>query len=140
MPDPIDVQDSVIQIYTPAVGATPESYATIQNVQGWNGTHGTEGGARTRVFGRAQPYVRAGEIVDTYSLSGLYDPADTGGQNVLRSARDNGTTIILVVKPNGTTGYRQECRVTEYTDSGDADGEYVEASFDLEAVGPRTNI
>lgn len=138
MPNPIDVQDSVIKVSLPPPAVA--SFATIQNVQGWNGTHGTEGGARTRVFGKATPYVRAGDLVDTYSLSGLYDPADTNGQNILRSARDNGTTVLLQVLPNGTAGYQQECTVTEYTDSGDADGEYVECSFDLEAVGPRTAV
>lgn len=137
MPTPIDLQDTVVKVAAP--GATPV-FATIANVRGYNATHGTEGEARVRVFGQASPYVRAGTLTDSYSLNGLYDPADTGGQNVLRTARDNGTTVLLQVLPNGTAGYQQECRVTEYTDSGDADGEYVEASFDLEAVGARTTV
>lgn len=138
MPNPIDVQDAVIKVSAPPPAVA--SFAVIANVSGWAGTHGTEGEARVRVFGRATPYVRAGDVVDTYSLSGLYDPADTNGQNILRTARDNGTTVLLQVLPNGTAGYQQECRVTEYTDEGDADGEYVECSFELEAVGARTAV
>lgn len=136
----IDVQDSVIQIYTPAAGTVPASSATILDVTSYDATHGTEGETRTRVFGRADPYVRAGENTDEYSLSGLYNPADTGGQNVLRNSRDNKTTFYLQVLPDGVAGYRQLVRCTSYSDNGDADGEYVECSFDLVAVGPRTAV
>jgi hypothetical protein len=132
----IDVQDSLIK-----VGAAPAGpFATIEDMTSYSGTHGNEGEARRRVFGRVSPYVRAGANTDEYSLSGLYNPDDTGGQNVLRSARDNRTTVILQVLPNGVSGYQQECNVTEYSENGDADGDYVEAAFSLTAVGPRTSV
>lgn len=133
----IDVQGALVKVAAPS--ATP-TFANIADVQSWTGTHGSEGETRTRVFGKTAPYVRAGENTDEYSLSGLYNPDDTGGQNILRTARDNKTTVLLQVLPNGVAGYQQECNVTEYTDSGDADGEYVECSFDLVAVGPRTVV
>lgn len=133
----VDVQDSLVQI-----SATGSSYATIADLTSWNGTHGEESQSKVRVFGRANPYVRAGDDTDEYSLSGLYNLADTNGQNILRTAKDNRTTVFLRVLPEGATsgdqGYTQECNVTEYTDAGDAGGEYVEVSFALSGVGTRT--
>lgn len=137
MGTPIDLQDTVIKVAAPS--ATP-AFANILNATGYSAEHGTDGETRVRVFGQATPYVRAGELVDSYSIDGLYDPADTTGQNILRTARDNGTNVLLKVLPNGTAGYQQECRVLTYTDSGDADGEYVECSFSLEAVGAKTVV
>jgi hypothetical protein len=135
----------VVQVAAESAGP----YATIADLQSWEGTHGEENESRTRVFGRADAYVRAGEDTDEYPLSGLYNPADTSGQNVLRDAKDNRTTVFLRVIPDGfdpeteelvpgATGYTQECRVSEYTDSGDAGGEYVECSFTARGVGTRT--
>lgn len=137
---PLDVSDVLVQVA--AVEAGP--FATIEDIQSYSGTHGTEEATRTRVFGKAQPHVRAGDDTDDYDLSGLYNPDDTGGQNVLRDARDNRTTVWLRVMPTGDTvgaaGYLQECNVTEYSDSGDADGDYIECAFSLEGVGPKTNV
>lgn len=138
MPTPIDLQDTVVKVSAPPPAVA--SFATIANVRGYAATHGTEGEARVRVFAQAAPYVRAGTLVDSYDISGLYDPADTNGQNLLRTARDNGTTVLLQFLPNGVAGYQQECRITEYTDSGDADGDYVECSFTAEATGAKTVI
>lgn len=137
---PIDVSGVLVQIATAEAGP----YATIQDVQSYGATHGTEDAARVRVFGKATPYLRAGDDVDDYDLSGLYNPDDTGGQNILRTARDNRTTVWLRIMPTGDTsgdkGYKQQCNVTEYSDSGDADGDYVECSFTLEGVGPKIAV
>lgn len=134
----VDVQDSLIQVSATA----PGPYATIADLQSWDGTHGEDSETRTRVFGRADPYIRAGDDTDEYSLSGLYNLADTNGQNVLRDGKDNRTTVFLRVLPEGATtgdkGYTQECRMSEYTDSGTSDGEFVECSFTLRGVGTRT--
>lgn len=135
MGTPIDLQDTIIQ-----VSADDATYANIANATGYSATHGTDGETRIRVFGAANPYVRAGELVDSYSIDGLYDPADTNGQNILRTARDNGTTVFLKVLPDGADGYKQECRVLEYTDNGEAEGDYVECSFSLEATGTKSAV
>lgn len=130
----MDVADSIVQVSATSEG----TYATIAELTAWDGTHGTEDIARRRVFGNTNAHVRLGEDTDTYSLSGLLDLSDTNGQNILRTARDNRTTVFLRVLPMGNTaadkGYTQECYVTEYTDSGDADGDYVECSFSLEGA------
>ena len=133
MGTPIDLQDTIVQIS--ALGVT---YATIANVTGYSATHGQDGETRVRVFGLANAYIRAGDLTDSYDLSGLYDIADTDGQNVLRAARDAGTSVFVKVLPDGGDGYLQECNVMEYTDSGEADGEYVECSFSLEAIGTKS--
>jgi hypothetical protein len=131
-----DVQDSVVQ-----VSADGTTWATISDITTWDADHGTEGITRRRVFGAAQPHVRLGEDTDTYEISGLLNLADTNGQNALRSARDNRTTIFLRVLPEGALGYSQECYVTAYGDSGDADGgDYVECSFSLEGAGAKTPV
>jgi hypothetical protein len=141
----IDVTNSIVQVAAESAGP----YATISDVRSWDGTHGEESETRVRVFGRADPYVRAGDDTDEYSLSGLYNPDDTNGQNVLRDAKDNRTTVFLRVIPDGfdpetedlapgATGYTQECRVSEYGESGDADGDFVECDFAARGVGTRT--
>ncbi|MDB4952084.1 MAG: hypothetical protein JWM27_4733 [Gemmatimonadetes bacterium] len=133
----VDVQDSVVQVSATSGG----TYATIVDLRSWDGTHGEESEARIRVFGNPDPIIRAGDDTDEYKLSGLYDVADTGGQNVIRTAKDARTTVYLRVLPGGTAigakGYTQECRVSEYTDSGAADGDFVECSFALRGVGAR---
>lgn len=137
---PLDVSNVLVQVGAAEAGP----YSTIEDVQSYSGTHGTEDATRTRVFGKVNPYVRAGDDTDTYDLSGLLNLTDTNGQNVLRDARDNRNTVWLRVMPTGDAvgeaGYVQECNVTEYTDSGDADGDYVEASFSLEGAGPKQNV
>jgi hypothetical protein len=141
----VDVQNSVVQVAATAEGP----YATIADIRTWQGTHGEESETRTRVLGRANAYVRGGDDTDEYALGGLYNLDDTNGQNVLRDAKDNRTTVFLRVIPDGFDpetealvpggrGYTQECRVSEYSDSGDADGEYVEVDFSARGVGTRT--
>lgn len=137
---PISLQDSIVKIAAPAVAPATPTFAQIADTTGYSATHGSEGVTRTRVFGLATPYLLAGDLTDSYDIKGLYNPGDTGGQNVLRAARDNRTAVLLQILPDGVAGYQQECRVTEYTDSGDADGDYVECSFTLESSGPRTTI
>jgi hypothetical protein len=118
-------------------GAGP--FALIENMTSWEGTHGEENSTTTYVFGREAPIERAGRDTDEYRLSGLYDIADTDGQNVLRDSKDNRTWFNLRVYPGGTgaKAYQQPCRTTQYTDSGDAGGDYVQCSFAAKGVGTR---
>lgn len=129
-----DVTNSRVFICTTVNG----TYTEVNDITSWDGTHSTEDVQRRKVFGNPYPYVRLGDEADTYSLSGLLNLADTNGQNILRTARDNRTSVFLRVLPEGNDvgdlGYTQECRVSEYTDSGDVEGDYVECSFALEGV------
>lgn len=135
----VDVSTYLVQVGSVTAGP----FATILDMTSGEGTHGEESETRTYVFGQTNPYVRGGADTDEYRIAGLYNPADTTGQNVLRTAKDNDTTIFLVVRPQGLTSqsYKQECRVTQYTDSAEAgpSGNYVRVSFALRGVGTRVN-
>jgi len=137
---PLDVENVLVQVGEDQAGP----FATIEDIESYDATHGTEAPARRRVFGRPNPYFRAGPDTDTYDLSGLLNLEDTAGQNPLRNSRDARVTVWLRVLPmgmdTGALGYLQECNVTEYTDNADADAEYVECSFSLEGVGPKIDI
>lgn len=134
-----DVSDVILQ-----VGPVGGPYATIADLRSYDATHSQENDSKVRVFGQASPYVRAGDLIDAYNFSGLYNPEDTNGQNVLRSSRDNGTTMAIRIMPEGVDsgddGYMQEVRCTEYAENAEADGDYVQCSFTLDAVGARTSV
>jgi hypothetical protein len=141
---PFDPETTVLMVAAAEAGP----YAIIADLSSYDATHGEEDEIKTRVFGRATPYRRAGNDTDEYSLSGLYNTDDTDGQNVLRDAKDNRTTVFIRVLPggwdpdteeivSGAEGYQQECRVTQYGDSGESDGEWVQCSFQLRDYGVR---
>lgn len=136
----VDVSDFEVHIAAAAIGP----FAAIEDITSHEGTHGSEDATRTRVFHKADPYIRAGDKTDEYSMDGLYNPDDTGGQNLLRDSRDNDTIIYLAVvtdpTPGAEEGYIQPVLCTEYSESADADGEYVECSFTLEQAGARVPI
>lgn len=133
------VDVSEVEVHVADTVAGP--FARIEDIVSYDATHGNEGETRRRVFGRTAPYVRAGENTDEYAMDGLYNPTDTGGQNVLRESRDNRTTCVLAIltdpTPGAEVGYYQEVQVTEYSETADADGEFVECSFAATAVGAR---
>lgn len=71
----------------------------------------------------------------SYSVSGFYDPADTGGQVKIRSALVNDTTLYVQVLPDGTTtyGFQQEVKVAAFDIDASADGS-VDVSIELEGT------
>jgi hypothetical protein len=131
-------------IYVSEDGPATGLFYRIMDATSAEATHGSEDVTRTRVFGNPNAYIRAGDDTDEYSIDGLYNPDDTNGQNILRAAHDNNTTVFLAFAhddtPGAEKGYVQECRITEYSESADADGEYVECSFSAEGVGARVAI
>jgi hypothetical protein len=136
----VDVSDVEVHI-SPTVG-TPFTWSLIEDIDSHEANHGNTGETERRVYGKATPYVRAGDDTDEYSFDGLYNPGDATGQNAMRTAKDNKTevTIAIVYDPTAAAeeGYYQTCKVLEYSDSGAADGDFVEASFTLRATGVRT--
>ena len=75
-------------------------------------------GARTRLAG-----LRDGSI----ELGGMLEEADTNGQNVLRTAFDNGTDLYVRVSFNpsatsGQKGYKVKCLVESHEYSSEVDG------------------
>jgi hypothetical protein len=133
---PVNTLNTLVQVSATQAG----SPATIVDITSYTATHGREGETRTRVFGQADPYVKPGEIESSYSIDGLYALADTGGQNILKAAYASEDSVWVTILHDGTSGYKQEAKVTEYSDSASADGEYVEVSFTLTSVGAQTPV
>lgn len=134
----IDVANTIVKVAADTAGV-PGSFATIADLTDYTADHGSEEPTTVRVFG-GSPHVRTGALTDDYSLGGLYNPADTNGQNVLKNARDNGVSCWLQVLPNGTAGYQQKIKVTRYEDSAEADGDYVRVAFDAVRDGAATVV
>lgn len=134
MADPHDVSFALVQVSSDA-GVT---WTNIWGVTSRSATHGSENGARRRILGQVAPIVRVGDAVDTYSLSGLLDMTDTI-QNALRDAKDDGTPVLVRFLPDGLGAgnpyEEQECMVTEYGDDTDAEGDFIECTFELEGSG-----
>lgn len=133
MGSPIDPKLTLVQVAADYDGE-PGDFATIADATGYDADHGADDPTETRVFGEEEPHTRAGELTDDYSIDGLYNVADTDGQNVLKNSRDLGIPCWIQVLHDGASGYRQKVRVTGYTDSATADGEWVEVSFAARGV------
>lgn len=88
----------------------------------------------TTVFGNAFISRIQGLKDGSYSLSGFYDPTDTNGQTVIRTAWLNDTALYARIYPNGTAGFKQQVRVASFEVSAGVDGA-VEVSIDLEGTG-----
>jgi hypothetical protein len=109
-------------------------------------SHGKEAERRRFVFGREVPYIKAGEKTWSADLSGLYNPDDTSGQNVLRTAYDNDGTVFLACVYGGeydndgdfdaddADGYVIEATIPSYEENRDAGGDFVEVSFTANGI------
>jgi predicted secreted protein len=64
-------------------------------------------------------------------LGGFYNPTDTNGQAAIRSAFLNDTSLFIQFLPDGSTGFKQEVKVSKFEVSAGVDGT-VEVSIDLE--------
>jgi hypothetical protein len=114
-------------------------FAEVEDLTSWGGTHGEDNPTTTYVFGRDEPHEKAGRDTDEYRLAGLYNITDTDGQNVIRDSKDNRTWFVLRIYPGGSSakGYQQPVRTTQYEDTGEAGGDYVQCSFACKGVGTR---
>jgi hypothetical protein len=115
-------------------GGNPGSFANIVDVTGYSADHGAEDPSETFVFGEESPHTRGGENTDEYSIDGLYNVADTNGQNVLKNSRDTGVPCWIQVLHDGTNGYQQKVNVTSYSDSAERDGDWVLVSFTARGI------
>lgn len=70
----------------------------------------------------------------TYSGSGFWDPDDTNGQVAIRSAWLNDTALWITVLPDGSTGFKGECKVGSFDISAGVN-DAIAVSFDLEGTG-----
>ena len=89
--------------------------------------------AQFPVFMRAVSYGIPAPREETFTASGYLSVADTG-QNTLRTAEINNTTVFLKVLYDGTNGFTQEVRVGSKSFSVAPDG-LQEVTFEFASVG-----
>jgi hypothetical protein len=130
---PIDPANTLVKVAADVAGV-PGSFATIADITGYTADHGSEDPTETFVFGSDEPYLKGGTLTDDYSLDGLYNTADTNGQNVLRDSRDLGVECWIQVLHDGTNGYQQRILVTSYSDNGEREGDWILCSFTASGV------
>lgn len=73
----------------------------------------------------------------TYSLSGFYEPEDTTGQILIKTALLEDNDLYIQFLPDGTTGFEQEVKVDTFEVNATTDGA-VEADISLEGNGTIT--
>lgn len=129
---PIDTKLSRVRVSTTQGGV----YALVGYVQSFELTEGEEGGGITRYFGGELD--KAGDPTLEGSFPVLFDRDDTTGQEILRTAKRNGTTVWLQFGPAGVGSGAKveqfEARITEISLSSDADDEYVAGSFSVRGI------
>lgn len=80
-----------------------------------------------------------GESEDTYQLQGDEDLADAG-QQVLRDAYDSGDPVFLKILPDGTNGWKQQCRVSQHESRGPSPDDPPGVTFNLVGIAARVAI
>jgi len=75
----------------------------------------------------------------SYSLSGFWDKDDTNGQVAIRAAWSGDTAIYIQFLVDGTNGWYQQCKVSQFNINAAVDG-VVEISIDLEGTGAITDV
>ena len=112
------------------------TYTVVGKVRTANLTEGRDNRTKTKYLGGQ--VVRPGDNTLTGSVGYLFDDGDTTGQNLVRTAKRNGTTLFVQICPAGTgTGAKVlqfEADITELTIDVNADNELVEGGFNFEGV------
>jgi hypothetical protein len=112
------------------------TYTALSMARTFERTAGTEGGSTLRWFGGEAE--SAGDPTDTGSVTVWWDPDDTTGQALMRSSRDNQTTVFIQYAPQGTaTGAKvrqMEILVTQYVEGADIDADAIEESYEFRIV------
>lgn len=123
----IQAKNTRIRVSTTEAG----TYNLVGYVRSGEITEGSEGDSTLYYFGGEISV--AGNSTLSGSINVYWDPADTTGQTILRTAKRNGTTVWIEFLPAGTTSgspyERFEAVVTEVSRSSAADGDNVEGSF-----------
>jgi hypothetical protein len=119
--------DFVIQAGTTAVGAT----APVNDLNSYRKTN-TRNNQTFAVFMKTTAYVIPGTRESTWTVSGFLSVGDTG-QDHLRTAEEDNTTVFIRVLPDGTNGFTQEVTVGTTTHEAAPEG-LQGVSFDFGAA------
>jgi hypothetical protein len=108
----------------------------IGKVVSANSNEGQEDRTKRRYLGGV--VTRPGDNTWGGDLTVLFDSGDTTGQEVLKTAKRNGTTVFLQFCPEGTTTGMKceqgEVNITAHNLPLDASTQIVERSFSFEGV------
>lgn len=75
----------------------------------------------------------------SYQIQGFYDPADTNGQLIIRTALVASSNLFVRWLPNGVAGFEQQVRVASFDTNVTYDGA-VEVSISLDGTGSITLV
>jgi hypothetical protein len=129
---PFDPVNSRVRVST-TLGGT---YTSIGKVLTANSNEGQESRTKTRYLGGT--VTRPGDSTWGGDITALWDNTDTTGQEILKTAKRNGTTVFLQFCPDGTaTGAKVEqgeVNITAHNLPLDASAEIIQRSFSFEGV------
>jgi hypothetical protein len=129
---PFDPVNARVRVST-TVGGT---YASVGKVVTANSNETQEGRTKTKYLGGQ--VVRPGDNNWGGDIAVLYDSADTTGQEILKTAKRNGTSVFLQFCPEGSgTGAKVEqgeVNITALSLPFDASAEILQRSFSFEGV------
>lgn len=129
---PYDPVNARVRVST-TVGGT---YAAIGKITSANMNEGQEGRTKLKYLGGQ--IIRPGDSTLSGDLTVYFDSGDTTGQEILKTAKRNGTTVFLQFCPDGTaTGAKCEqfeANITAHNLPLDATTEIISRSFSFEGV------
>lgn len=139
MPGPYDSSAARVRVSTTSGG----TYTLVGYVRNADLDKGSEGEATLRWFGGEA--VRPGDRTLGGTINVWWDNDDTAGQEILRTAWNNGTSVFLQYAPRGVAAGAKveqfEAIITAAPHSFDSEGEAVEGSFSFRGVpGTLTTI
>jgi len=112
------------------------TYVNVGKVLSANSNEGQESRTKTRYLGGT--VTRPGDNTWGGDITVLFDSGDTTGQEVLKTAKRNGTTVFLQFCPEGTTAALKaeqgEVNITGLNLPLDASTEIIQRSFTFEGV------
>lgn len=95
-------------------------------------------------FGSLNALVSESEDTADIDFTFLFDPADTNGQNILRAAKKDGSSVFIRTLWDGEAGEQRECRVRSINMDADRNGtgqnKFVRGTLSLRAIGPATTV
>lgn len=115
------------------------TFATIKGLTDFNDSADTDD-TEIPVFAEADPLTFTSKNARTWDGSGVRDPADTTGQNVIRDAYESQDTIYVQSLEDGTAGKQYPVRVINWSVSRSREDNVMRFSFNLKQNGAATTV
>jgi len=129
---PFDPVNARLRVCTTLAG----TYTLVGKVLSANSNEGQESRTKTRYLGGT--VTRPGDNTWGGDITVLFDSGDTTGQEIIKTAKRNGTTVFLQFCPEGTTtgakAEQGEVNITALNLPLDASTEIIQRSFSFEGV------